>query len=182
MASHITGISIVYSTVCSGKDQRKHQSSASLAFVRGIHRWPVISRTKGHWHGKCFHLMTSSCELFPLAENHALQWRHHERDGVSNQSTASWLILNRLFRHRSKKNQSSVSLTFVGGIHRWHLMTSSCENIKPPHYWPFVTWDHRWQMASNVEIVSVPWHHRGLSNTHKLVHLASNLTLENGDR
>ena len=35
MASQITGVSIVYSTVCSGADQRKHQSSASLAFVRG---------------------------------------------------------------------------------------------------------------------------------------------------
>ena len=38
MASQITSVSIVYSTVCSGADQRKHQSSASLAFVRGIHR------------------------------------------------------------------------------------------------------------------------------------------------
>ena len=41
--------------------QRKHQNSASLAFVRGIHRWPVNSRTKGQLCGKCFHLMTSSC-------------------------------------------------------------------------------------------------------------------------
>ena len=40
MASQITGISIVYSTVCSGADQRKHQNSASLAFVRGTHRLP----------------------------------------------------------------------------------------------------------------------------------------------
>ena len=37
MAPKITGVSIVYATVCSGADQRKHQSSASLAFVRGIH-------------------------------------------------------------------------------------------------------------------------------------------------
>ena len=41
MASQITGVSIVYSNVCSDEDQRKHQSSTSLAFVRGIHRWPV---------------------------------------------------------------------------------------------------------------------------------------------
>ena len=32
----------LFTTVYSGADQRKHQSSASLAFVRGIHRWPVI--------------------------------------------------------------------------------------------------------------------------------------------
>ena len=47
MASQITGVSIVYSTVCSGADQRKHQSSASLAFVRGIHRSPQNSPHKG---------------------------------------------------------------------------------------------------------------------------------------
>ena len=37
---------IVDSTVYSGADQRKHQGSASLAFVRGIHRWPVNSPHK----------------------------------------------------------------------------------------------------------------------------------------
>ena len=37
----------VYSTVNSGADQRKHQSSASLAFVRGIHRWPMNFPHKG---------------------------------------------------------------------------------------------------------------------------------------
>ena len=46
MASQITTITIVYSTVYSGADQRKHQSSASLAFVRGIHRGPVNSPHK----------------------------------------------------------------------------------------------------------------------------------------
>ena len=38
MASQITSLAVVYSIVYSGADQRKHQSSASLAFVRGIHR------------------------------------------------------------------------------------------------------------------------------------------------
>ena len=46
IASQITSITIVYSAVCSGADQRKHQSSASLAFVRGIHRGPVDSPHK----------------------------------------------------------------------------------------------------------------------------------------
>ena len=40
MASQITSLTIVYSAVYSGADQRIHQSSASLAFVRGIHRGP----------------------------------------------------------------------------------------------------------------------------------------------
>ena len=47
MASKITSLTIVYSTVYSGADQRKHQSSASLAIVWGIHRWPVNSPQKG---------------------------------------------------------------------------------------------------------------------------------------
>ena len=46
MASQITGVMIVYSTVCWGADQRKHQSSASLAFVWGIHQWQVNSPLK----------------------------------------------------------------------------------------------------------------------------------------
>ena len=46
-ASQITGLAIVYSCVYSGADQRKHQSSASLAFVRGIYRSPVNSPHKG---------------------------------------------------------------------------------------------------------------------------------------
>ena len=46
MASQITSLTIVYSTVYSGADQRKHQSSVPLAFVRGIHRCPVNSPHK----------------------------------------------------------------------------------------------------------------------------------------
>ena len=45
-ASQITSLTIVYSTVYSGADQRKHQSSASLASVRVIHRGPVNSPHK----------------------------------------------------------------------------------------------------------------------------------------
>ena len=49
MASQITGVLIVCSTVCSGAGQRKHQSSASMAFVKGVHRcrWPMDSPHKG---------------------------------------------------------------------------------------------------------------------------------------
>ena len=54
MASQLTSRTVVYSTVYSSADQRKHQSSASLAFVRGIHRWPVNSPNKGPVTGKMF--------------------------------------------------------------------------------------------------------------------------------
>ena len=46
MASQITSLTIVYSIVYSDADQRKHQSSRSLAFVRGIHRGPANSSHK----------------------------------------------------------------------------------------------------------------------------------------
>ena len=60
MASQITGVSIAYSAVCSGADQRKHQSSASSAFVGESTGGRWIPLTKGQWRGKCLHLMTSS--------------------------------------------------------------------------------------------------------------------------
>ena len=60
IVSQITSPTTVYSNVYSGADQRKHQSSASLAFVWGIHRDRWIPRKKGQLRGKCFHLMTSS--------------------------------------------------------------------------------------------------------------------------
>ena len=46
ISSQITNLTIVYSTVYSDADQRKHQSSPSLAFVWGIHRGPVNSPHK----------------------------------------------------------------------------------------------------------------------------------------
>ena len=60
MASQITGVYIVNIIVCSGADQRRHQSSMSLVFVRGIHRWPGNSPHNGPVTRKIY-LMTSSC-------------------------------------------------------------------------------------------------------------------------
>ena len=62
IASQITSLSIIRSTVCSGAGQRRHQSSASLAFVRGIHWWLVNSP---HKRGRD-------------AENVSVWWRNHE--------------------------------------------------------------------------------------------------------
>ena len=48
----------------------------------------------------------------------SLQWRHNERDGVSNHRHLDCLF-SRLFRRGSKKHQSTAWLAFVRGIHRW---------------------------------------------------------------
>ena len=54
MASQITSLTIVYWSVYSGADQRKHQSSTLLAFIRRIHQWPVNSPHKGPVSRKMF--------------------------------------------------------------------------------------------------------------------------------
>ena len=93
MASQITSLTIVYSTVYLGVGQRKHQSSASLAFVRGIHRGQVNSLHQGPVTRKMFPfddvimLMTDVHVVFPnslwhlvilktflLIRHHCLKW------------------------------------------------------------------------------------------------------------
>ena len=74
IASQITSLTVVYSTVYSDAYQRKHQSSASLAFVWGIHRGRWIPRTKDQLRGKCFHLMTSSCSVQKYKAIGQLKW------------------------------------------------------------------------------------------------------------
>ena len=66
MASHITSLTITYSTVYPGADIRKHQSSALLAFVRGIHRWPVNCPRKGPIAQKMFPFDGTKAGVFGL--------------------------------------------------------------------------------------------------------------------
>ena len=67
MGPQITSLTIVYSTVYLGANQRKHQSTSSLAFVRGIHRWPVNSPHKGPVTRKMLPFdETSPCVTWPF--------------------------------------------------------------------------------------------------------------------
>ena len=72
MASQITSLTIVYSTVYSGADERNHQRSASLAFVWGIHRWPVNSRHKG----------PVTRKMFPF-DDVIMTWQHFRISAVN---------------------------------------------------------------------------------------------------
>ena len=85
MASQVTGVRIVCPAVCSGIDQRKHQSSTSLAFVRGIHQWPVDSHHKGPVTWKMFPfddiimvwVACPSCLFWHLSgETSKISWGH----------------------------------------------------------------------------------------------------------
>ena len=92
-AAQITSLTVVYSTVYSDANQRNHQSSASLAFVWGIHRDRWIPRTKGQLRGKCFHLMTSSWLLDKnRRRSNTGKWTH--RQGDTTQKTSSVITGN----------------------------------------------------------------------------------------
>ena len=73
IASQLTSLAVVYSTVYSDAGQRKHQSSASLAFVWGIHRSRWIPHTKASY-----------------AENVSIWWRHHESQGSTLWGVSNW--------------------------------------------------------------------------------------------
>ena len=126
MASQITSVLIVYTTVCTGTDQRKHQTPALLAFVRGIHRWPVNSPHKG-----------------------PVMWKMFPFDDII-------ILNNHLYRRRSKKTSKlhvtglcegnspvtgefpSQRASYVENVSIWwrHLNTGPCYNW--PLYWASV--------------------------------------------
>ena len=179
MASQITGVSIVCSTVCSGEDQRNHQSSAYLIYLilpRYFHdketlpallaickgNQPVTGRFPSQrvcdaefwcfiswWSGSFVELtieLTVIQDAMAITWCHcnaalSLQWRHNERDGVSNHQLDECL-LKRLFRCRSKETSKL-------------RVTGLCEGNSP------VTGEFPAQSTSNTETVSSWWRHHG---------------------
>ena len=97
IASRITSLTVVYLTVYSDSDKRKHQSSASLAFATGINQWPVNSPHKWPVTRKMFpfdDVIVSQCTC--LGVN---QWtkkksrkRHPPHCDVTNSSTTASAI------------------------------------------------------------------------------------------
>ena len=86
VASQITSLTIVYSTVYSDADQRKQQRSAALAFVRGSHRGPVNSPNR-----------------WPVTrKNVSIWWRHNGLHTMhySNNIRGFWLFC--MWRHDRK--------------------------------------------------------------------------------
>ena len=91
MASQITNLTIVYSTIYSDADQRKHQSSASLAFVLGIHRGPVNSPHKWPVTRKMFpfdDVIMAWCTVVPTFHACTSSW---------NIATTRWQTWSRLW-------------------------------------------------------------------------------------
>ena len=87
----------------------------------------------------CHELTTNYCQL--VVAINVLQWRHNERDGVSNHQPHDCL-LNGLFRRRSKKTSKL-------------RVTGLCAGNSP------VTGEFPAQRANNAENISIWWCHHG---------------------
>ena len=104
MSYLIASLTIVYSPVFSGAYQREHQSSASLAFVRGINRWPVNSPHKGPVTQKMFPfddvIMYSPKHFETIRKAQQLVWRFENDCWIEKYSPrkrilgSSWLNLS----------------------------------------------------------------------------------------
>ena len=138
MASQITSLTIVYSTVYSGADQRKHQSSAALAVVRGIHRWPVNSPHKWPVRRKMFPFDDVIMNLIPhLSVYWAWDYlwfqafhickRRPMSSTISEKSCSAFRIITSITWWSRQMEAVSALLAFCEGIHR------------PPHKGPVVT-------------------------------------------
>ena len=112
IASQITGLAIVYSTVYSDADQ--HQSSASLAFVQGIHRGPVNSPHKWPVTRKMFTfddvIMVFDVGLHTLLNKQSSSWlfetpfetfiwRHHDAHPVKKSNDHPNALANNMKNH-----------------------------------------------------------------------------------
>ena len=125
MASEISSLPIAYSTVYSGTDQRKYQSSTSLAFVRGNHCSPVDSPHKGPVTPSC---MTEKPEL------HEQQWLGYtEYCFAYTDCINSWAPRRCSGNFKSvisinmcqiKSSQVNIVKSLSGECHRMHLMRS----------------------------------------------------------
>ena len=106
IGSQITSLTIVYSTVYSGADQRKHQSFASLAFVRVIHRWPV----------NCPHKWPVTRKMFPFDDIIIIAVYLITWDEVSYHWCPNVLNLGR--------NHSTTNVALIAIVFRSHWLTN----------------------------------------------------------
>ena len=136
--SEITGVSIAYLTIGSSADQRKYQCYASLAFVRGIHRWPVDSPYKGPVTRKMFPfdyviVYESCCTLIQILLS--FDWRRtdnkswsestmlHLTDAYIRQSalmSSHYLWLNNIWRANFNK---------IAGNHWYYYWEFTCRSL-----------------------------------------------------
>ena len=129
MASQITSLAM-YSTVYSGQGQRKHQSSASLTFVWGIHRWPVNSP----------HKWPLTRKMFPFDDVIMVEFSAlNLRLSICNQNIAIfiWLALAKyLLMHKKSKPWNVIDKMF-------------CDSRSQLNIWWIVPFDSKYMQLLN---------------------------------
>ena len=117
VASLITGVSVIYSTVCSPADQRKYQSSALLPFVKEIHRWSVNSLHKGPVTRKIFPFFDV---IMGRTVSTASQWQWSLKFTIAPQIIDNSIILfsSVVGLAAKKTSQHRITGLVVKGIHR----------------------------------------------------------------
>ena len=141
-ASQIASLPIVYSTVYSGAGQRKHQSSASLAFVWGIHRRPVNSPHKwpvtrkmfpfddviGSSAGRCSHRLFLHFPPINIPLYLTIRWDsamlilgyHRSANCIWNRRTCvRWMCIILINRHQGLTTNTSLTRTSLLSIICW---------------------------------------------------------------
>ena len=112
MAFGITGVTIVCSIVCSGADQRKYQSSASLALVKA-HWWPVDSSHKG----------PITRKMFPF-DGVIMTWDITPRSDINNCICLSGCLSSVPPEKRNLHNSSSANETEMSSF--WRNFATDC--------------------------------------------------------
>ena len=147
MVFQIPGVSIVCSTVCSGADQRKYQSSAPLAFVRWIHQCPVDSPHKGPVTRKMFPFDDVIMPHTVIVFTHALLWKHNERhlqipvympENWMNAKYFQVISLRNLvpLQWRYNERNGVSSLRRLGCLFLMFVQAHIKENMKALRHWP----------------------------------------------
>ena len=130
MAFQLTSLRIVYSTVYLGADQRKHQISASLAFVRGIHQWPMNSPHKGPVTRKMFPfddvIMNTNCDKTTCYIKYiklVVQATYEEPFYTQTDKYVSYCRVIRLWRYYVQIAQDMAE------FQRWHIYGDLIANV-----------------------------------------------------
>ena len=155
VASEITSLTIVYSSIYSDADQRKHQSSASLAFVWGIHRWPVNSP----------HKWSVTRKMFQFDD--VIMWRIASRvpKSIYSQQALHYFISQMLFHALNWHEPDEIehcSLTSPLSP-RMAFTTQHCDVIRTNvSYWQyqviFTNCSCTWISSVNIDLLSPSFH------------------------
>ena len=117
IALQITSLTIVYSTIYSGADQSKHQSSASLAFVWGIHRGPVNSP----------HKWPVTRKMFPFDD--VIMWWNHDDVTTWKCFQHDWPFVRGIHEYEGNPSQRASKAKL------WHFFMLAWTS-----YWTNINW------------------------------------------